>query len=86
MSVWNGDKTGRFERGWQPCSNYRPTDDCMVGFGNEHECYCRKLGIPCESSVSFCGSCHSDHHAGGYETCGGCGPTWAEKDKTGGAT
>lgn len=56
-----------FQKGWQPCDNYKPAKD-----GNEygswddiHECYQKG----CNLTVSFCLTCNKDHHAGGYETC-----------------
>ena len=81
MSVYNATATGRFERGWQPCANYSPHDDMLPGAGNEHECYCRKNGSSCEGAVSSCRTCGTDHHSGGYESCDGCGETWAAKEK-----
>ena len=54
-----------FTAGQQPCQDYNPKPDGN-GYGtwaNEHSC------IYCDSTVSFCLSCHSDHHADGYESC-----------------
>ena len=79
MSVFNA--TGnRFERGWQPCNNFSPTDDVLPGGGNEHECFCRKNGFSCDLHVSHCRSCGSDHHQNGYESCGGCGQEWKSRE------
>lgn len=55
-----------FTKGQQPCADYKGSLDGngQAVWTNEHQCYRCEVGI-----VSFCESCHRDHHAGGYETC-----------------
>jgi len=64
-----------FNDGKQPCYEYDPDMDGNgeAVWANEHECWCNKndKGI-CGGLVSFCKSCTSDHHDGGYESCTGC--------------
>ena len=54
----------KFGSGRQPCALFRGRLDAWGGV-NEHECVTRG----CEATVSFCESCHYDHHANGYESC-----------------
>jgi hypothetical protein len=65
-----------FETGKQPCAAFYPRDDGF-GMGNLHDCYGpydaqgHVPGAPyCGSKVSLCENCLSDHHAGGWQTCG----------------
>jgi hypothetical protein len=67
----------RFEIGEQPCAAFRPKGADIPharGLANEHECFGpwamtgARIG-GCAGTVSFCLNCHTDHHAGGYESC-----------------
>ena len=53
--------TDEFKVGVQPCQNF--LGDYGPGYLRVHCCY------KCDGTVSFCGNCHFDHHAGGKETC-----------------
>ncbi len=61
----------KFTIGDQPCNNYSPERDGN-GYGeqdNQHQCiYCAAADLH-DVTVSFCESCHRDHHAEGYESC-----------------
>lgn len=65
-----------YARGRQPCANYSPQEADIPGargMANVHECFGPYDGRPggdgCAGTVSFCLTCHCDHHAGGWETC-----------------
>ena len=61
-----------FTIGEQPCQDYKPGLG-IHGFANVHECFGPFDGrFPrvCYGRVSYCENCHTDHHSGGYETCG----------------
>jgi FtsZ-binding cell division protein ZapB len=61
-----------FTVGEQPCQDYSPGLG-IHGFANLHECFGPFDGrFPrvCYGRVSNCKNCHTDHHSGGYETCG----------------
>jgi len=63
-----------FSVGVQPCDDFTPAMENPWGHG-EHECFAREdgSGTLCAEAnngiVSFCTNCHTDHHAGGYDTC-----------------
>lgn len=56
---------GKFATGRQPCDRFWPMDSEFAG-PPEHEC---AMASTCNSTVSFCRACSSDHHANGYESC-----------------
>lgn len=59
-----------YEKGTQPCKEFRPEDDFYPGGGNIHDCFCMySKGLVCGGTVSFCLNCHTDHHSGGKEEC-----------------
>jgi hypothetical protein len=61
-----------FTVGEQPCQDYKPGLG-IHGFANVHECFGPfdgRMPRVCYGRVSNCENCHTDHHSGGYETCG----------------
>lgn len=66
-----------FTKGHQPCRNYDPEDADVIiqGIPNQHECLAPfdREGPRCAEThggrVSFCLTCHRDHHSNGYESC-----------------
>jgi hypothetical protein len=66
------ERKGRYSQGRQPCDRFRARDDLTTGGGNVHECFGPYDGRArsCKSTVSFCANCSTDHHAGGWDTCG----------------
>lgn len=65
--------TGPFNTGVQPCAAFR--EKMWTPLGNRHECYGpygpgRDREPRCGRAVSFCEACNTDHHAGGWDTCG----------------
>lgn len=67
-----GMMPNEFTIGKQPCQNYTPREADIAaahgsGMANVHECY-----HGCDHGrVSFCENCNTDHHAGGWDSCGG---------------
>jgi hypothetical protein len=65
---------GLYERGRQPCPEYQPRMEVnpYATWANVHECFGPYDGRPrgCGGRVSFCETCHTDHHSDGWDTCG----------------
>lgn len=63
-----------FTEGRQPCANYngQKTGNEYGSWVNVHECFGPYDGRPrgCSGTVSFCDACSTDHHSGGWDTCG----------------
>lgn len=67
-----------YTKGRQPCDAFDPRMDGnqYATWANVHECFGpydergRNPDAPCPGKVSFCEACHSDHHTGGWDTCG----------------
>lgn len=64
-----------YTEGRQPCPEYQPQRaDTIAGGANEHECFGpyppAVWNGTCAGHVSFCLTCSTDHHTGGWETCG----------------
>lgn len=55
-----------FTVGRQPCADFKPQREANehAVWDNRHECY-----KGCGLEVSFCETCHYDHHENGYDTC-----------------
>lgn len=68
----------RYESGRQPCAAFKAQVEAnaYAAWGNVHECFGpydaagKVPGRSCSGTVSFCASCHSDHHSNGWQTCG----------------
>lgn len=68
--------------GRQPCDRFAARDELADRGvrGNVHECFgpyihdgltlVRDRSASCSGHVSFCEACMSDHHTGGWDTCG----------------
>lgn len=70
--------TRNYTDGRQPCDRFDAamSSNAYAVWPNVHECfgpYDARGKVPggsCEGRVSFCGGCRSDHHSGGWDTCG----------------
>lgn len=67
-----------YSEGLQPCERYDAalSSNEHAVWPNVHECFGpydnhgKIRGASCAGRVSFCVGCHSDHHTGGWDTCG----------------
>jgi len=67
-----------YVEGRQPCDRYHPVIEInpYAAWANVHECFGpfdsagKVPGGSCSGTVSFCDVCHTDHHSGGWDTCG----------------